>query len=76
LLVGDSPIQDRSERLSRFGADFLLKRAANMAGLQPVSANTLRRTYITLSHRDGAAVEDISRRVGHASARDTLRYLT
>jgi integrase len=76
LLVGDSPIQDRSERLTRFGADFLLKRAANMAGLQPVSANTLRRTYITLSHRDGAAVEDISRRVGHASARDTLRYLT
>jgi site-specific recombinase XerD len=76
LLVGESPTQDRPERLTRFGADFLLKRAATRAGLDPVSANTLRRTYIALSHRDGAAVEDISRRVGHASARDTLRYLT
>jgi integrase len=76
LLVGESPIPDRSGRLTRFGADFLLKRAASMAGLEPVSANTLRRTYIMLSHRGGAAVEDISRRVGHASARDTRRYLT
>jgi site-specific recombinase XerD len=76
LLVGDTPIQDRTARLTRFGADFLLKRAASIAGLEPVSANTLRRTYITLSHRDGAAVEDISRRVGHVSARDTMRYLT
>jgi integrase/recombinase XerD len=75
LLVGESPTQDRSRRLTRFGADFLLKRAAGRAGLEPVSANTLRRTYIALSHRDGAAVEDISRRVGHASARDTRRYL-
>lgn len=76
LLVGESPTQERPERLTRFGADFLLKRAASMAGLEPVSANTLRRTYITLSHRDGTAVEDISRRVGHASTRDTMRYLT
>ena len=76
LLVGGSPTQEGSARLTRFGADFLLKRAASMANLEPVSANTLRRTYITLSHRDGAAVEDISRRVGHASARDTMRYLS
>jgi integrase/recombinase XerD len=75
LLVGDSPTQDRAARLTRFGADFLLKRAATRAGLEPVSANTLRRTYISLSHRDGAAVEDISRQVGHASARDTRRYI-
>lgn len=75
LLVGESPTQARRQRLTRFGADFLLKRAATQAGLEPVSANTLRRTYITLSHRDGATVEDISRRVGHASARDTRRYL-
>ena len=74
LLVGESPTQV-SARLTRFGADFLLKRAATQAGLAPVSANTLRRTYITLSHRDGADVEEISHRVGHASARDTRRYL-
>ena len=75
LLVGDSPTRDRPARLTRFGADFLLKRAASEAGLEPVSSNTLRRTYITLSHREGTAVEDISHRVGHATARDTRRYL-
>lgn len=75
LLVGESPTQTSSARLTRFGADFLLKRAASQAGLAPVSANTLRRTYIGLSHRDGAGVEEISRRVGHATARDTRRYL-
>jgi site-specific recombinase XerD len=76
LLVGDSPTQDGRTRLTRFGADFLLKRTADRAGLKrPVSANTLRHTYIELSHRDGVPVEQIARRVGHASARDTRRYL-
>lgn len=75
LLIGERPVRERSSRLTRFGADFLLKRAATVAGLTPVSANTLRRTYITLSHRDGVAVDHIARRVGHASARDTQRYL-
>jgi integrase/recombinase XerD len=75
MVVGESPTRDPSRRLTRFGADFLLKRAASRAGLEPVSANTLRRTYMSLSHRDGASLEDISRRVGHATARDTRRYL-
>ena len=75
LLVGDSPTRERSTRLTRFGADFLLKRAAIHAGIAPVSANTLRRTHIVLSLRDGTAVEDIALRVGHASVRDTLRYV-
>ena len=75
LLVGEGPTRNPSRRLTRFGADFLIKRAASRAGLEPVSANTLRRTYMSLSHRDGAALEDISRRVGHATARDTRRYL-
>jgi site-specific recombinase XerD len=74
LLTGDSPTRD-GDRLTRFGADFLLKRAAQRAGLQPLSANTLRRSHIELSHRGGTAVEDIAVRVGHASARDTRRYL-
>jgi site-specific recombinase XerD len=75
LLVGDSPTQPRELRLTRFGADFLLKRAAAGAGLGTVSANTLRRTHIATSHRDGAAVEAIADRVGHANPRDTRRYL-
>jgi integrase/recombinase XerD len=76
LLLGDSPRQPGEVRLTRFGADFLLKRAGTRAGIGRVSANTLRRTYITLSHRDGASVEDIARRVGHASPRDTRRFLS
>jgi site-specific recombinase XerD len=75
LLVGDSPTQDGRSRLTRFGADFLLKRAAAGAGLDPLSANTLRRTYIAASHRDGATVGHIAERVGHADPRATRRYL-
>jgi integrase/recombinase XerD len=75
LLVGDSPTQDGTSRLTRFGADFLLKRAAAGAGLERLSANTLRRTHIAMSHHDGATVEAIADRVGHANPRDTRRYL-
>lgn len=76
LLVGESPSRPDEVRLTRFGADFLLKRAAARAGIGSVSANTLRRTYIVLSHRDGTSVEDIARHVGHASPRDTRRFLS
>lgn len=47
LLTGDSPTRPGGARLTRFGADFLLKRAAAEAGLAPpISASTLRRTYV------------------------------
>ncbi len=79
LFLGDSPTRGssgRPPRLSRFGADFLLKRAAEAAGIgRRVSANTLRHSYIVLAHRGGAALEDISRRVGHANVRDTRRFI-
>lgn len=75
LLIRESATREPPARLTRFGADFLLKRAAIEAGLEPVSSNTLRRTYIALSFRDGTGVEEISHRVGHASTRDTRRYL-
>ncbi|HEY4409316.1 MAG TPA: site-specific integrase [Acidimicrobiia bacterium] len=77
LLVGASPTQQAGLRLTRFGADFLLKQAADHAGLgRAVSANTLRRSYITAAERHGRPVEDIRRHVGHTTARDTRRYLT
>jgi site-specific recombinase XerD len=79
LLVGDSATRDAAApppRLTRFGAAFLLKRAAEAAGIdRPVSANTLRHSHISLAHRGGAAVEDIRDRVGHANVRDTRRFL-
>ena len=77
LLVGDSPTQEAGTRLTRFGADFLLKQAADQAGLgRAVSANTLRRSYITAARRNGTPVDDIRRHVGHTTTRDTRRYLT
>lgn len=77
LLLGESPTHGTGSRLTRFGADFLLKQAARHAGLErPVSANTLRRTYIADAHRRGSSVEDIQRQVGHRNTRDTRRYLT
>lgn len=46
LLLGNSPTLEPGLRLSRFGADYLLKRAAQGAGLGgAVSANTLQRTF-------------------------------
>ncbi len=76
LLVGDSPTQQTGMRLTRFGADFLLKQAAEEAGLgRAVSANTLRRSYITAARRNGTSVDDIRRHVGHTTSRDTRRYL-
>ena len=77
LLVGASPTQQAGLRLTRFGADFLLKQAADLAGLgRAVSANTLRRSYIRAARRNGTPLDDIRRHVGHTTTRDTRRYLT
>jgi len=77
LLVGASPTHRAGLRLTRFGADFLLKQAADRAGLGfAVSANTLRRSYIIAARRNGTSVDDIRRHVGHSTTRDTRRYLT
>lgn len=77
LLVGASPTQQAGRRLTRFGADFLIKQAADQAGLgRAVSANTLRRSYITAARRNGTSVDDIRRHVGHSTTRDTRRYLS
>jgi integrase/recombinase XerD len=66
----------RSTRLSRFGADHLLKQAAIDAGIErAVSANVLRRTHVTIAHRAGVHIEDIRQRMGHRDLRTTRRYL-
>jgi integrase/recombinase XerD len=69
--------QPRSgKRLSRFGADFLVKRAAVSAGIaKPVSATMLRRTYIEAAHRAGTPLPAIARHVGHKEVRETARVL-
>jgi integrase/recombinase XerD len=65
-----------SPRLTRFGADYLVKRAGREADLDAVlTANVLRRTYVSSAHAAGDALDDIRQRLGHRDARTTRRYL-
>lgn len=79
LFLGDSVVPARPARparLSRFGADFLVKRAGASAGIdKSVSANVLRRSYVGAEHRAGTSLEAISRQVGHREVRQTARLL-
>lgn len=75
LFQGDSPTR-ATTRLTRFGADYLVKKATEVAGLgRPVSANTLRRTHITVAHAAGESLASIRARLGHADVRTTQRHL-
>jgi site-specific recombinase XerD len=63
-------------RLTRFGADYLVKRAGRDAGLRtPLTMNVLRRSYVSHAHVAGDEVEDIRHRVGHQDVRTTRRLL-
>ena len=76
LLLGESPARAPS-RLTRFGADYLLKRISAEARLeQPISANTLRRSYVARAFAKGASVEAIRDQLGHTDSRTTRRHLT
>lgn len=67
---------DDAGRLTRFGADYLLKRASDEAGFaQPVSANVLRRSYVAMAHAAGDSVETIRHNLGHRDPRTTRRHL-
>lgn len=63
------------KRITRFGADHLIKGAARAAGLDEVSANVLRHTHATLARRAGDDDEEIQLRMGHRDVRTTRRYL-
>jgi site-specific recombinase XerD len=76
LFLGESAVTDRRARLSRFGADFLVKRAGASAGLdKAVSANVLRRSYVRAAQRAGTPLAAISKQVGHRELRETARML-
>jgi integrase len=75
LLLSDSPGRD-GERLSRFGADYLLKEVARQAHVDAkVSANSLRRRYVAAEVNAGTHLDDIRDHVGHRDVRTTRRYL-
>ena len=76
LFTGPSRGPAGALRLTRFGADHLLKNAAAAAGIRrPVSANVLRRTHVTSAQHAGVAIDEIRRNMGHRDVRTTRRYL-
>lgn len=76
LFLGDSPVADRPARLTRYGADFLVKRAGAAAGIdKPVSASVLRRSYVAAARRAGTPLAEIAHHIGHKEARETARLL-
>ena len=63
-------------RLTRFGADHLIKQAATAARIErPVSANVLRRTHVATAERAGVPIDDIRHTMGHIDVRTTRRYM-
>lgn len=75
LFLGPSRGTEPS-RLTRFGADYLLKRVTADAEItKPVSANTLRRHYVKSVQDRGASLDDIRARLGHYDRRTTRRLL-
>lgn len=71
LLLGSG-----EQGLTRFGVDYLIKRAGAVAHIQQnVTANALRRRYVLVAQGQGAGLEEIQQRLGHADRRTTKRYL-
>jgi site-specific recombinase XerD len=76
LFLGDSAVARSSTRLTRFGADFLLKRAGASAQIgKTVSATVLRRSYVESERRAGTPLDQISEHIGHREVRETSRLL-
>jgi integrase/recombinase XerD len=62
-------------RLTRFGVDYLVKQAAEHAGIASISANSLRRQFLVRAYERGDDIEEIRQSAGHSDARTTRRYL-
>jgi site-specific recombinase XerD len=63
-----------SSRLTRFGADHLIKRLPRR-GESPLTANALRKFYVSSSHAAGVDIDDIRERAGLSDVRSARRYL-
>ncbi len=64
------------QRITRFGADYLIKQAALAAQLDTnVSSNVLRRSHVAAARRNGVHILDTRDRMGHSDVRTTHRHL-
>ena len=74
FISGRSSNPTQPRRLTRFGADHLIRQLSRDEMTERVTANALRRFHIT--HRAGdAALDDIRERAGLADVRSVRRYL-
>ncbi len=71
---GRSSTSGRMRRLTRFGADHLIRQLSNDETTERVTANALRRFHIT-RQRDEVPLEEIRDRAGLADVRSVRRYL-
>jgi site-specific recombinase XerD len=66
---------DDPSRLTRFGADHLIRQLRTDDATAPVTANALRRFHITSRHHGGDGLEDVRDRAGLAAVRSVRRYV-
>jgi integrase len=75
VALGIATVEHAGHRITRFGADQLIKRAGRRVGITDVSANVLRRTHAAHARSEGDGDEEIRVRMGHRDVRTTRRYL-
>jgi hypothetical protein len=76
LFISDHRARTRTpQRLSRFGADHLLRQLRD-SNDERVTANELRRYYITSQHQNGVALDDLRDDAGLSDTRGVTRFLT
>ncbi len=65
---------DQPHRLTRFGADHLIRQLRNDDAAAPVTANALRRFHINSAQAGGDVPDDVRDRAGLAHVRSVRRY--
>jgi site-specific recombinase XerD len=63
------------QRLTRFGADHLIRQLRTDPTAEPVTANALRRFHISTRKHAGTTLEDVRDRAGLANIRSVRRYV-
>ncbi len=62
-------------RLTRFGADHLIRQLRTDVSTQQVTANALRRFHINTHHAEGGITDEVRDRAGLADVRSVKRYV-
>lgn len=66
---------DAENRLTRFGADHLIRQLRTDSNSEPVTANALRRFHITARRHAGSTLDDVRDGAGLADVRSVMRYV-